>query len=48
VKTGRNAWNLTWDPIYFSEETEYGLLLVSILVFSQGITYFIDEHISYY
>ena len=48
VKTGKNAWNITWDPFFFSEETEYGLLLVSMLVSSQAITYFVSEHISYY
>ena len=48
VKTGKNSWNITWDPFYFSPETEYGLLLVFILILSQGITYLVSEHITFH
>jgi ABC-type multidrug transport system fused ATPase/permease subunit len=48
VKTGKNAWRITWDPFWFSLETEYGLLLVGILVMSQGFTYLVSEHITYH
>ena len=48
MKTGNNAWGITWDPFYFTQETEYGLVLVGILVLSQGLTYLVSEHITYH
>ena len=48
IKTGKNAWEIEWEPISsLPQETEYGLLLVAILVMTQGVSYFVSEHITY-
>ena len=50
VKNGTNAWQIVWVPVtgVFTFDQEYGLLLVALLVVTQGLTYFVGEHILYY
>jgi ABC-type multidrug transport system fused ATPase/permease subunit len=52
IKTGKNPYDYEWDPVTapytdFDHHTEYGLMLVGILVLSQGLNYIISEHITY-
>lgn len=49
VKTGKCPKEFMWISLAdaFSQPKEYGLFLVVVLVLSQGMTYFVQEHISY-
>lgn len=48
IKKGEISWKLNWVPITgLSFSTEYGLFLVFILVVSQGITFIVDENITF-
>ena len=50
IKKGKCPWDFEWTPIsgeLLSRDSEYGLLLVLALIFSQGFTYILSEHISY-
>jgi len=48
VKTGKCPKEFMWAPMTnFSQPKEYGLILVALLILTQGITYFVQEHISF-
>lgn len=48
IKNGEISWKLSWDPVTrLSFSTEYGLFLVLLLVVSQGITFIVEEHITF-
>ena len=48
IKRGEISWKLSWDPITgLSFTTEYGLFSVLLLVLSSGVTFIVEEHITF-